>query len=142
MGNPCCLECWEPLREILAGQIRTQRLLLGRSLGAPKHTATWDGVRNHQAKNNLDAMCRGGCVFFYHSVDERRIVGRAQVIRESYPDPTDGSRTWLTVDLLAVEPAGKPVTLAEIKATSSLCQMALVRNTRLSVQPVTAPKGA
>ncbi len=83
----------------------------------------------------------GDCVFFYHSVDERRIVGRAEVVCESYPVPTDGSGTWLAVDLLAVEPAGKPVTLAEIKATPSLCQMVLVRNTRLSVQPAIAPQG-
>jgi len=97
----------------------------------------WTGVRNHTARRNLIAMKRGDRVFFYHSVDQKRVVGIVEVIRESYPDPTDSTHVFVAVDVRAVEPLPRPVTLAEIKAEPRLAAMALVHYSRLSVQPVT-----
>ena len=105
---------------------------------APKRTAEWDGVRNHQAKNHLKAMGKGDRALFYHSVDEKKIVGMVEVVKEAYPDPTDDTGTWLAVNFKAMAAAKTPVTLADIKAQSGLKDMVLVKNTRLSVQPVTA----
>jgi predicted RNA-binding protein with PUA-like domain len=99
----------------------------------------WTGVRNHQAKSNLMKMQKGDRAFFYHSGDSKEIVGIVEVIRESYPDPTAKSgEPWVVVDVKAVEPLKKPVTLAEAKAEPRLKAMVLVNNTRLSVQPVSA----
>ncbi|HVX91868.1 MAG TPA: EVE domain-containing protein [Xanthobacteraceae bacterium] len=98
----------------------------------------WNGVRNHTAKQNLMKMKKGDRAFFYHSVDEKRIVGIVEVIREAYPDPTDASGAFVMVDVKALEPMPKPVTLADIKREPRLKDMALVRFSRLSVQPVTA----
>ena len=98
----------------------------------------WTGVRNHQAKAHLKAMRRGDRVLFYHSGDEKAVVGVSEVAREAYPDPTDPTGKFYAVDLKAVSPLKRPVSLAEIKATPSLADMALVKNSRLSVQPVTA----
>ena len=95
----------------------------------------WTGVRNHQANNNMKAMRIGDRGFFYHSVDEKRIMGIVEVIRAHCPDPT--GRFGL-VDVKAVAPFARPVTLAEIKAEPRLGGMVLVKNSRLSVQPVTA----
>ncbi len=100
--------------------------------------AEWDGVRNHQAKNNMIAMRKGDKGFFYHSVNEKRVVGIVEIVAEAHPDSTDGTGTWQCVDIAAIEPVPNPVTLAEIKADPKLAEMALVKNTRLSVQPVTA----
>lgn len=97
----------------------------------------WDGVRNHQANNNMKAMKTGDLGFFYHSVNEKRVVGIVRVIREHYPDHTDLSGRFGMVDVAAVQPVPNPVTLAEIKAEPSLAEMMLVKNSRLSVQPVT-----
>ena len=105
---------------------------------APGRTAEWDGVRNHQAKNNLRAMRRGDRAFFYHSVGDRQIVGMVEVVKEHYADPTDDTDTWVAVDFKALRAAASPVTLEQIKARASLQDMVLVKNTRLSVQPVTA----
>jgi predicted RNA-binding protein with PUA-like domain len=99
---------------------------------------SWNGVRNHTAKQNLMKMKKGDRAFFYHSVDEKRIVGIVEVIREAYPDPTDASGTFVMVDVKALEPMPKPVTLADIKREPRLKDMALVKFSRLSVQPVTA----
>src|SRR5690606_19736294 len=96
----------------------------------------WDGVRNFQAARNLKAMRIGDKAFFYHSVDEKRIVGIVEVIREYYPDPTDPSGRFGMVDVRAVKPLPKPVTLAEIKAEPRLSHLALVRQSRLSVVPI------
>ncbi len=96
----------------------------------------WDGVRNHQARNNLDAMKRGDLVLFYHSVDAREVVGVARVARESYPDPTTEDPRWVAVDIEPVQPLNEPVTLAQIKQDSTLRDMALVRQSRLSVVPL------
>jgi predicted RNA-binding protein with PUA-like domain len=96
----------------------------------------WTGVRNHAAKLNLMKMKTGDRAFFYHSVDEKRIAGIVEVIREHYPDPTDESGKFVVVDVKAVEPFGEPVTLADIKAEPRLQDMVLLKQSRLSVQPV------
>ncbi|MFO1099143.1 MAG: EVE domain-containing protein [Xanthobacteraceae bacterium] len=99
----------------------------------------WTGVRNHTAKQNLAKMHKGDRAFFYHSVDEKSIVGLVEVIREAYPDPTaKPGEPWVVVDMKAVVPLPHPVTLADIKAEPRLKDMALVKLSRLSVQPVTA----
>lgn len=98
----------------------------------------WDGVRNFQARNNLRAMHKGDLVLFYHSVDEKRVVGVAKVAKEHYPDPTADEGDWSVVDVEPVKAVKEPVTLARIKEDPALKEMALVRNARLSVSPVTA----
>ncbi len=103
-----------------------------------KKGAEWDGVRNHQANNNMKAMKIGDKGFFYHSVNEKRIVGVVEVIKEWYLDPSDEKNRFGMVDLRAIESFKTPITLAEIKADARFKDMVLVNNTRLSVQPVTA----
>ena len=100
-------------------------------------TATWDGVRNYAARNNLLAMKKGDQVLYYHSNEGLEIVGIAKVSKESYPDPTSDNDAWVVVDLKPFKKLKKPVSLAAIKADNRLSQMALVRLGRLSVQPVT-----
>ena len=97
---------------------------------------TWNGVRNFQAAKNMKTMKRGDLGFFYHSGEERRIVGIVEVIREYHPDPTDQTGRFGMVDVKAVKEFANPVTLAEIKSDPKLQDMVLVRNSRLSVQPV------
>ena len=99
-------------------------------------TAEWDGVRNYQAANNMKAMKIGDLAFFYHSVNEKQVVGIVEVVKEYYPDPTDASGRFGMVDVKAVRPFEQPVTLAQIKAEPSLSDLALVRQSRLSVLPV------
>ncbi len=99
-------------------------------------TAEWDGVRNYQAANNMKAMKLGDRAFFYHSVNEKRIVGIVEVVKEYYPDPSDASGRFGMVDVKALRPFEKPVTLAQIKAAPRLAELALVRQSRLSVLPV------
>ena len=101
-----------------------------------KGVETWDGVRNHQAKNNLLAMREGDLAFFYHSVEDKEIVGIVAVEAEAHPDPTDPTGKWFAVDFRAVRPFAKPVSLQQIKQDERLAEMALVKNSRLSVQPV------
>ncbi len=97
----------------------------------------WTGVRNHSAKLNLAAMRPGDLAFFYHSVSEKRIMGVVRVIRAAYPDPTaEPGAPWVCVDVAALVEAPRPLTLAEIKADPRLAETALVKLTRLSVQPV------
>jgi predicted RNA-binding protein with PUA-like domain len=99
----------------------------------------WTGVRNHTAKLNLMKMKKGDRAFFYHSNEGKEIVGIAEVARESYPDPTaEAGSPWVVVDVKAMTPLKTPVTLAAIKEDSKLKDMALVNQSRLSVQPVTA----
>ena len=100
--------------------------------------AEWDGVRNHQANNNMKAMKKGDRAFFYHSVNEKSIVGVVEVAKEHYPDPTDKSGRFGMVDVKPVVPVARPVTLAEIKAEPALANLARVRQSRLSVVPVAA----
>jgi predicted RNA-binding protein with PUA-like domain len=98
----------------------------------------WTGVRNFTARRYLKEMKKGDRAFFYHTGDEKQVVGIAEVIRESYKDPTDAEGKFLAVDVKAVEPLPKRVTLAAIRAEARLKEMALVKYSRLSVQPVTA----
>jgi predicted RNA-binding protein with PUA-like domain len=97
----------------------------------------WSGVRNFTAAGNMKAMKKGDLGFFYHTGDEKRIVGIVEVIGEYRPDPTDETGKFGLVVVKAVRDAPKPVTLADVKANSKLKDMALVKYSRLSVQPVT-----
>lgn len=97
----------------------------------------WTGVRNFQARNNLRAMKKGDHVFFYHSVSAKQVVGLARVAKEFYPDATATEGDWSCVDLVAVKPLKAPVTLETIKTDAVLKEMALVKQSRLSVTPLT-----
>ncbi|MCC0003274.1 MAG: EVE domain-containing protein [Methylobacteriaceae bacterium] len=97
----------------------------------------WNGVRNHQAKQNLMAMKKGELAFFYHSNEDRAVVGIVEIIKTFYPDPTDETGKFGMVDVRARQSLPRPVTLAAAKAEPRLAKMALVTNSRLSVQPVT-----
>jgi predicted RNA-binding protein with PUA-like domain len=106
---------------------------------AGKKGTPWTGVRAHPAKLNLMKMAKGDKAFFYHTGDEKQIVGIVEIARTSYPDPTAGKEEpWVVVDTVAVEPLKTPVTLAQIKTDKALADMILVKIGRLSVQPVTA----
>ena len=107
---------------------------------AKDQTTFWDGVRNFQARNNLQAMRRGDRVLFYHSVVGAAVVGICEVTREAYPDPTAKEGNWVAVDLAPVRKLERPVTLEEIKADRTLRTIPLVRQSRLSVMPI--PKAA
>ncbi len=96
----------------------------------------WDGIRNYASRNNLREMKKGDEVFFYHSNEGMEIVGIANVIKESYQDPTTEDKNWLAVDIKPSKKLKKPVTLNQIKKDSELSQMELVRISRLSVQKV------
>ena len=98
----------------------------------------WDGVRNYQASNNMKVMHIGDLAFFYHSVNEKQIVGIVEICALYHPDPTDASGRFGMVTVKAVKSVAKPVTLASIKADERLYDMALVRQARLSVTPVSA----
>ena len=98
---------------------------------------SWTGVRNYSARNNLRRMNKGDEVLFYHSVEEKSVVGIAKVARTAYTDPTAKEGDWSTVDLAPARPLRKPVSLEQIKATRSLKNIALVRQSRLSVMPLT-----
>ena len=104
---------------------------------AKDKTTYWDGVRNYQARNNLKAMKRGDLVFFYHSVVGTEIKGIAQITREHYPDPTSEDPGWVVVDLKPIKAMNSPVSLAQIKSNPRLFKMALIKQSRLSVMPVT-----
>ena len=98
----------------------------------------WTGVRNHQAKAHLKAMKTGDHAFFYHSGDGKCVVGISEVAREAYADPTDESGAFVCVDFKALEPMKRAVALSTNKTEPKLANMVLVRNSRLSVQPVSA----
>ena len=97
----------------------------------------WDGVRNYQARNNMRLMKVGDQGFFYHSQKDKEIVGIVEVIAAAHPDSTTDDERWECVDIKAISSVPKPVTLDQAKANPKLEEMALVKNTRLSVQPVT-----
>lgn len=101
---------------------------------------SWNGVRNFAARNNLRKMQKGDEVFFYHSGDEKAVVGIAKVVRIAYPDATADEGDWSTVDLAPVKPVAKPVTLREIKSNPRLKGILLVRQSRLSVMPLAEPE--
>lgn len=98
----------------------------------------WTGVRNHLAKRHLKEMRKGDLAFFYHSNIGREIVGIVKVVREAYPDPTAAEGDWVCVDVAAIKPLKRPVTLAEIKADGRFQDLALLKYSRLSVTPVGA----
>jgi predicted RNA-binding protein with PUA-like domain len=100
--------------------------------------AEWDGVRNNQAAKNMRAMSVGDRAFFYHSVNEKRIVGIVEIVREYYPDPSDESGRFGMVDVKAVTPMQTPVTLKQIKGDPRLAELPLIRQSRLSVMPIDA----
>lgn len=97
----------------------------------------WDGVRNYQARNFMREMARGDLGFFYHSQTEKAVVGIVEVIAETHSDSSTDDDRWECVDIKAVRPFARHVTLERIKADDRLTEMVLVRNSRLSVQPVT-----
>jgi predicted RNA-binding protein with PUA-like domain len=97
----------------------------------------WDGVRNYQARNNMQAMEKGDRVMFYHSSDVKAVVGIAEVVKTAYQDPTTDETAWVVVDLKPVRALATPVTLATIKSTKGFDNIALVRQARLSVLPLT-----
>ena len=97
---------------------------------------SWTGVRNFAARNNLRKMRKGDEVLFYHSGEEKAVVGIAKVTQTAYPDPTAKEGDWFTVDLAAVKPLARPVTLREIKNNSRLTGIPLIRQSRLSVMPL------
>lgn len=99
--------------------------------------ASWTGVRNFQARNNLRAMQKNDLVLYYHSVTDKQVVGVAKVDREHYPDPTATEGDWSVVDLVPAKPLSKPVSLDDIKADPILQSMPLVKQSRLSVTPLT-----
>ena len=106
---------------------------------AGKAGTEWSGVRNFTARNNMRAMKKGDRGFFYHSNEGKNIVGIVEVIREQHPDPTaKAGEPWVVVDVKALEPMPKPVSLDDIKKEPKLKEMALIKFSRLSVQPVTA----
>ena len=98
---------------------------------------SWDGVRNYQARNNLIAMNKNDLVLFYHSVIGKEIVGIAKVTRESYPDPTTDDDRWVVVDLKPIKEFKIPVSLDQIKTHKELTEIALIKQSRLSVMPIT-----
>ena len=98
----------------------------------------WDGVRNYQARNFMRDMAVGDRGFFYHSQTEKAVVGIVEVIAEAHPDSTTDDERWECVDIKAIAPVKTPVTLEMVKGDARLAEMALIRNSRLSVQPVTA----
>ena len=96
----------------------------------------WDGVRNYQARNNLKEMKKNDLCFFYHSVTERNVVGIVKVVKEHYPDPTDKTRRFVVVDVKVVKKLKNPVSLDQIKENKKLKNIALVKQSRLSVMPI------
>ena len=99
----------------------------------------WDGVRNYQARNHLADMRVGDLTLYYHSNEGKEVVGIAKVTRTAYPDPTTRDERWVVVDLAPVKPFREPVSLKQIKDDSKLADVALVRQSRLSVMPITGP---
>ena len=104
-------------------------------LVAEKRTC-WDGVRNHQARNNLETMQKGDTCLFYHSIKGVEVVGLARVVKKAYPDPTADDPRWVAVDVVPVRRLARPVPLAALKRDSRTCRMQVVRQGRLSVSPV------
>ncbi len=98
----------------------------------------WDGVRNYQARNNMREMSIGDRGFFYHSQTEKAVVGIVEVVAEAHHDSTTDDERWECVDIKAIAPVPNPVTLEQVKKNEALSEMVLAKNTRLSVQPVTA----
>ena len=124
--------------ELLAGEIRTSAWSWDQQVAKGAKGEAWTGVRNFTARQNLVKMKKGDRAFFYHSNEGKEIVGIAEIIKEAYPDPTDKTDKFVCVDIRTDKPLKTPVTMAAIKADKRLAEMALVKYSRLSVQPVTA----
>lgn len=122
--------------------IKTEPETFGWAEQVANRVEPWTGVRNHAARNNLRSMRAGDRAFFYHSGAERQIVGVVEVVREAYPDPTAEAGDWLAVDMQALGPMPAPVGLAAIKADPTLAGLELIRQSRLSVVPVSEPHWA
>jgi predicted RNA-binding protein with PUA-like domain len=105
-------------------------------IDAGEKGTNWSGVRNHLAKKHLQEMQAGDQAFFYHSGEQKAVVGIVEITKTYYPDPSDKTGVFGMVDVKAVNPLGRPVTLAQIKADARLKNMVLVKSSRLSVQPV------
>ncbi len=116
--------------------VKSEPDMFGWNEQVERGTEPWTGVRNHSAKLNLTAMRLGDQAFFYHSNIGKAVVGIVEVVREAYPDPTAEDGPWVSVDMRALAPLPRPVTLLEIKANPALADMPLVRQSRLSVSPV------
>ena len=99
--------------------------------------SVWDGVRNYQARNNLMKMKKGDHCFFYHSVNEKSVIGIVEVHKEHYPDPTDNSKRFVAIDVKALKKLKYPVTLDRIKKNKKLQKISLIKQSRLSVMPLT-----
>jgi predicted RNA-binding protein with PUA-like domain len=102
--------------------------------------AAWTGVRNYQARNNLRAMKQGDQALFYHTGGEKQVVGLARVARDAYPDPTAEDGDWVAVDLVPAKTLARPVPLDAIKKDAAVKEIPLVKNSRLSVSPLTKPQ--
>ncbi|CAM3282022.1 EVE domain-containing protein [Aquirufa ecclesiirivi] len=102
--------------------------------------SVWDGVRNYQARNNLMAMKKGDWVYFYHSNEGLEVVGLAEVSKEHYPDPTTHDPRWVVVELIPIRKFSKTVTLKQMKSDERLSNLALLKQSRLSVTPVDKPE--
>jgi predicted RNA-binding protein with PUA-like domain len=102
--------------------------------------SVWDGVRNYQARNNMKAMKKGDWVFFYHSNEGMEVIGLAEVSKEFYQDPTTEDERWVVVELIPVKKFDKTVTLKQMKADERLSNLALIKQSRLSVTPVNKPE--
>ena len=96
----------------------------------------WDGVRNYQARNNLMKMKKGDLCFFYHSVNEKKIVGIVEIVKEHYPDPTDKTNKFVVVDIKTKKKLKNSVSLKQIKSQKKLSHLALIKQSRLSVMPI------
>jgi predicted RNA-binding protein with PUA-like domain len=105
-------------------------------------TATWDGVRNYQARNNLKEMKKDDLCFFYHSNEGLCIVGVAKVVKEHFQDPTSDDKNWVAVEVVPLKKLKVPVKLQDIREDKRLVNMVLIKNSRLSVQPVSAKEAA
>ena len=103
---------------------------------AKEGASMWDGVRNYQARNNLKEMKKNDLCFFYHSVTERSIVGIVKIVKEYYPDPTDKTERFAEVDVKAIKKLKNPVSLEKIKLNNKLKNIALIKQSRLSVMPI------
>ncbi|MCZ2460482.1 MAG: EVE domain-containing protein [Chitinophagales bacterium] len=116
--------------------VKSEPFVYGWAQFVEEGSTCWSGVRNYTARNNLKSMKKGDELFFYHSNEGMEIVGIARVIKEHYPDPTINDERWVAVDIKPVKKLKRPVSLSLIKADKRLSEMALINNSRLSVQPV------
>ena len=121
--------------------LKTEPETFGWSHQTEQGTAMWDGVRNHQAKANLMKMQCGQLAYFYHSGKRRELVGVVEIVREAYPDPTDSTGRWVAVDVRTHSVLVEPIELKTLKSMDELADSALVKQSRLSVIPLSSTEG-